>query len=186
MTKTTPARDRKTLSELCQSLCKSTVYVRNLQTALDLHRPSEREGYSLAYEAFLRTVIALRTFSVPIDEIVCLFISEKKLLTLLKIDSLSKSPTWYLDQCGGASSIDSLLLTNYSLGGSVTEAGVQSNLDFSNRNSELFKSSEMGEDARRMLASCRKSTSSIMMRVGSEIPVLKLALSWAGNKSGTK
>ena len=171
-------QDRKTFAEVCRVLGKPAVYIHKVLSGLDLHIPAEREGYSPEYETFLRTVIALRTFGIPIDDIADLFNTEKKLLILLKTDTLSGSPTWYLDQCGKDTSEDRLLLTNYPIGGSVTESGIQSNLDFSNRAPELFKSAEMSEDARRVLASCRKKTSSIMTRVESDIPVLKDALSW--------
>lgn len=172
----------KTFAEQCRALGKPAVYVRKLQTTLDLYIPPETEGYSPEYGAFLRAIVALRTCGVAIEDIADLFRLEKKLLVMLKVDTLSESPAWYLDQCGRESSPDRLLLTNYPIDGAVSASGVQSNLDFSNRDKELFRSTEMGEDARRVLESCRKRADVIMARVESEVPVLKQALGWAAVK----
>ena len=169
-----------TFAEICQSLGKPSAYIRSIQAKLGLHVPKDESGYSEAYVLFLQNIVALRTFSVPMDEIVDLFNTEKKLLRLLKVDTLSRSPTWYLDQCGKSTRPDSrLLLTNYDLGGAITSTGVQSHLDFSQHTPELFAGVEMGEDARKILKTYQAKRTGILVKVRSEEPVLKQALQWS-------
>ncbi len=55
--------------------------------------------YSNAYLAFLRIVGYLRMLNVSEENLIKLWQLEKKLLTLLHVDSIG-SPTWFLDSCG--------------------------------------------------------------------------------------
>jgi len=167
---------------LCEALGKSPLYVRSLQTRLGLYIPENGEGYPAAYAHFLRILIALRTFSVPLDDIINLFEIEKKLLILLKVDTLSSSKTWYLDACGSCStSVHRLLLTNYDVGHSITPVGIQFNLDFSIRQPELFSGAEMGEDVRKVLDLYRKVRDRVLERIRMEEPVVRNALAWVEN-----
>ena len=167
------------VSRLCGKLGKSQPYVRTIQSRLGLHIPADGSGYSEAYGAFLETVIVLRTFSVPLDEIGELFESEKKILRLLKIDTLTASPTWYLDACGKASGNGNrLLLTNHDLTGCITPDGVQFHLDFSGRLPELFSGPEMGEDAHRLMDAYLVKVDRIKARVRAEESVIERALRW--------
>lgn len=171
---------RDPFKDLCATVGKSPLYVRNLQNRLGLHIPENGEDYPAGYVHFLRTVIALRTFSVPVDEIIALFETEKKLLILLKVDTLTPSATWYLDACGsGSMSANRLLLTNYDVGHSITPAGIQFNLDFSVRQPELFSGDEMGENVRRVMTLYRKWRDKIIDRVRAEAQVVEGALAWA-------
>ena len=61
--------------------------------------PAKDSRYSSAYARFIQTIIALRTFSVPLGEIADLFAKEQIVLRLLKVDALGTTSTWYLDQC---------------------------------------------------------------------------------------
>ena len=176
--------ERKTrghaFAELCRRLGKSSAYVRNVQSILGLHIPADGEGYSDAYAAFLETVIALRTFSVAFDEIADLFEVEQKILCLLKIDSLTSSPTWYLDACGKTVvSGKRLLLTNHDLGGSITADGVQFHLDFRGSLPELFSGPEMGEDVRRVMDTYIERLARVRARVKTEEPLLLRSLAWS-------
>lgn len=171
---------RDPFKELCRALGKSPVYVRNLQTRLGLPILANGAGYSAAYAHFLRTIVALRTFSVPLDDITALLDTEKKLLILLKVDTLTASPTWYLDACGACSaSLQRLLLTNHDIGHAITPAGIQFNLDFSAHQPELFSGAEMGEDVRRVLELYYKWRNRVLDRVRTEESVLRHALAWA-------
>ena len=166
--------------ELCKRLRKPTGYIRLLQQKLGLHTPVNGEGYGPGYLAFLRTVVVLRTFSVSMDDIRELFEMEKKLLVLLKVDSLTSSKTWYVDACAaGGASEKRLLLTHYDIGQSVTPNGVQFHLDFSGASRELFADHEMGADARRVLARCGELRERIVAQVKSEEAVLEDALVWS-------
>lgn len=171
---------RDPFRNLCAALGKSPLYVRALQHRLGLAIPADGESYSSAYFHFVRTVIALRTFSVPMDDIGSLFETEKKLLSLLKVDTLTSSKTWYLDACGaGADSARRLLLTNYDVGRSITPAGIQFNLDFRARQPELFSGAEMGEDVRGVMALYLKWRNQVLDRVRAEQPAVEHALLWA-------
>ena len=172
---------KHTLNEFCRALGKSQPYLHQLQAGLDLHIPRKDEGYSPAYLGFMQKIIALRAFSVTVTEIADLFRKEKKILVLLHVDSISDSPTWYLDACGcdDGPPDNSLLLTGHNLGFPITAEVIQSNLDFSARDPELFTSREMGEDIRRVLKLYLKLLEKIKEKVDAERPILQQALAWS-------
>jgi len=173
-------RHVRTFSEMCHVLGKSSPYVHNLQVKLGMYIPSNGEDYTDAYVVFMQKVISLRTFSIPVDDICQLLETEKKLLKLLKVDSLTHSRTWYLDACGLASDVrrNRLLLTNHEIDLHITPDAIQSNLDFGAKEKELFTGHEMGEDARRVYEVYQRQKEEIMDRVKVETQVLERALDW--------
>jgi hypothetical protein len=172
--------ERLTFSQLCRRLGRSPHYLRNIQIKLGLYSPKETEGFSPAYLHFLSTIIILRAFSVPLEDIGELFEAEKRILRFLRIDTLTLSPTWYLDQCGrDEDSANRLLLTNQDLGGSITEGGVQFHLDFRGMHGELFSGAEMGQDAKRVMAAYDTRLEKVRGRVKTEEVVLRRALAWS-------
>lgn len=171
----------RTFCEMCQVLGKSSPYVHNLQVKLGLYIPAKGEDYSDAYVIFMQTVISLRTFSIPVDDICQLLETEKKLLKLLKVDSLTHSRTWYLDACGlthDARNRNRLLLTNHEIDLHIKPDSIQSNLDFGAKDRELFSGHEMGEDARRVYDVYKRQRAEMMDRVKVETQVLERALDW--------
>ena len=182
---TEPSQDaekRKGLpfSEVCEALGKPYTYVRQVQSRLDL--PClDRDGYSEGYVAFLNSVVALRTFGVSLDDIGEALETEKKILRLLHVDTMSSSPTWYLDFCALPENGDGdrLLLTRYNVRQAVTQDGIQFHLDFGPRDPELFSGPEMGEDVKRLISLYRRQIEKIREKVRAEEPVLKEALEWA-------
>ncbi len=169
-----------TFSQLCRRLGRSPHYLRNIQIKLGLYSPKEAEHYSPAYCHFLGTIIILRAFSVPLEDIGELFEAEKRILRFLRIDTLTLSPTWYLDQCGrNQESTNRLLLTNQDLGGSITDGGVQFHLDFRGMHGELFSGAEMGQDAKRVMAAYETRLEKVRGRVKTEEVVLRRALAWS-------
>ena len=169
-----------TFPDLCLDCGKSQVYVRNLLASISLPLPAKDSRYSSAYARFIQTIIALRTFSVPLGEITDLFTKEQIVLRLLKVDALCTSSTWYLDQCDNKGHKERrLLLTGYDVGFPIDSKIIQPNLDFGVRKQELFSGREMGEDVRRALDSYLRLLSKIMARVDQEMPVLNQALQWA-------
>jgi hypothetical protein len=184
----TQPEDRNALNEsvglsfaaLCEKLAKGPGYVRALQSELELFVPARPERYSPAYAAFLERITCLRTFCVPMEDIVAAFIKEKKIMELLHADTLSCSPTWYLDHCAlPANQTDRrLLLTGYDLGFPLSADAIQGHLDFGSRDAELFRRHEMGEDIRRVLGQYRRILSRIRERVEVERNVLERALIW--------
>jgi hypothetical protein len=172
--------DRCSFSQLCRRLGRSPHYIRNCQIKLGLHVPKDSEGYSPAYRIFLETIIILRAFSVPLEDIAELFEAEKRILRFLRVDTLTLSPTWYLDQCGrNGEGSNRLLLTSHDLGGSITEGGVQFHLDFRGAHGELFSGVEMGQDARRVMAAYDTRLEKVRSRVKTEEVVLRRALAWS-------
>ena len=97
-------------SDIAKALNRSPVYLSGLQKRFEL--PAfEGPAYSPAYLAFLRGIVALRTFDIAEETLRDLCQLEKKLLRLLHADSAG-SPTWFLDSCGAAThSKRRLLLT---------------------------------------------------------------------------
>ena len=170
----------RSFSQVCAAMGKPPGYIRTLQSKLGLYIPQNGEGYSHAYMVFLQTVIVLRTFSIPLEDIGDLFETEKKLLNLLKVDSLTPSRTWYLDACSVSShGPGRLLLTNHDLAHSITPGAVQFNLDFSARDPELFTHDEMGENVRRVFDLYCRQVARIQERVKSEETILRDALAWS-------
>ena len=168
-----------TFSDICKTCGKSQTYVRNLQKSMGLPVLDQDSRYLSSYLCFLQKVISLRTFGVPLDDILELFTKEKGILCLLKMDALSNSPTWYLDQCDASGNADyRFFLTGYNVGFPVAGGCVQSNLDFGKREKELFNAKEMGEDVQRALDSYLKLLPKIKSRIIQEKPVLEQALKW--------
>ena len=162
-------------------LNRSTVYLSGLQKRFEL--PAiETTHHPEAYLAFVRTVIHLRTFGVSEESLRELWFLEKKLLTLLHIDTTG-SKTWFLDACGKATHPERrLLLSNYDLGirlGSAQE--LQAGLDFSDKLPELFEGKEMGEDALRVFDQCLKARKDILKEVAVELPQVRESVKWAGH-----
>jgi hypothetical protein len=158
------------------------VQVRAIQRALGLHMPADPGAYSESYLRFLEKVVALRAFHVPMEDVRELFETEKKILTLLHADSLSNSPTWYLDDCispeAEATSADRLLLSGHKIAAMGSDQ-VQQTLDFGERDPELFKGSEMGEDLRWVIAKYLSLENALRQRIVREKPVVENALLWA-------
>lgn len=188
-----------TFTELCNALGKGSFYVRNLQKSLGLPvihgrddgkkaRPRRRtrkkiekkSGYSARYLVFLEKVVAMRAFNVPLSKIVELFEVEKKILTLLHLDSLYDADTWYFGSAEPQELSDGhLLLTGHDLGFPIVDGDIQHNLDFAERETELFDGEEMGEDVRRVLTKYHAMVHEIRSTIRKEQPVLRNALDWA-------
>jgi len=164
--------------DLAKALNRSTVYLSGLQRRFEL--PSfEGATYSAAYVAFLRNVIAFRTFDISEESLRDLWCLEKKLLHLLHADSTG-SPTWFLDSCAATNnSGHRLLLTNYDLGVPLTGDAVQTGLNFASSLPELFAGKEMGEDAMRVLRECLKHRTRIFAEITTELPHVRHTARWA-------
>lgn len=185
-------------SDICDALGKSPFYVRNLQKTLGLPLPDGRKdekkkrrprgkkmdqlsgGYCPRYLTFLEKVVAMRAFNVPLARIAELFELEKKILVLLHLDGLYNSDTWYFGAAGSRELTDGhLLLTGHDLGFPLVDGAIQHNLDFAEREAELFNGEEMGEDVRRVLTKYHAMLQEIQSMIRREQPVLRNALDWA-------
>ena len=163
---------------MAKTVNRSTVYLSGLQKRFEL--PAfEGATYSDAYLEFFRTVVYLRTFGVREESLRDLWHLEKKLLTLLHVDSTG-SRTWFLDSCGRTTYRERrLMLSNFDLGIPLDAREVQTGLDFSDRLPELFEGKAMGEDALRVLDECLKLEKAILQDVHAELPHVRAATKWA-------
>lgn len=167
-----------TLGDIAKSLNRSQVYLSGLQKRFDLP-VFEGAAYSDAYLAFLRTIIALRTFDIAEETLRDLWHLERKLLQLLHVDSTG-SRSWFLDSCGATTHPERrLLLTSHDLGVPLTGSEVQAGLNFSTSLPELFAGNEMGEDALRVLREGLKLRGRILADVAAELPHVRAAVKQA-------
>jgi hypothetical protein len=169
-----------TFGDMAKDLNRSTVYLSGLQKRFELPVLAGA-AYSPAYAAFLRSVIAFRTFDIAEETLRDLWHLEKKLLHLLHVDSTG-SRTWFLDACGRTTHRERrLMLSNFDLGIPLDAREVQAGLDFSDRLPELFEGKEMGEDALRVLRECLKIRAKIMADITTELPCVREAVKWAAH-----
>jgi hypothetical protein len=172
----------QTLGDMAKSLNRSAVYLAGLQRRFEL--PTfQGAAYSPAYAAFLRGVVALRTFDISEETLRELWNVEKKLLQLLHVDSTG-SRTWFLDSCGATRHRKRrLLLSNHNLGVALTGRAVQTGLNFASSLPELFAGKDMGEDALRVLRACLTIHARIRDDIASELPHIRVAIEWARIRS---
>ena len=165
---------------MAKTLNRDVVYLAGLQKRFGLPT-CDGATFPDAYLEFFRTVVYLRTFGVSEESLRDLWVLEKKLLTLLHVDSTG-SQTWFLDACGRTKHRDRrLMLSNFDLGIPLAAREVQTGLDFSDRLPELFEGKAMGEDALRLLDECLKLEKAILKDVRSELPQIRAATKWAGH-----
>ena len=168
-----------TLSSMAKELNRPVIILSGWQARFELP-VGKGTCYSNSYLAFLRIVAYLRMLNVSEDSLLKLWQLEKKLLTLLHVDSIG-SPTWFLDSCGLTKNKQRrLLLTNYDIGMDLRAQVLQLGLNFTQSSPELFDGKEMGEDAMRVLGQYLKLASRIQEQVSAEVPLLKNAARWAG------
>lgn len=167
-----------TLGDMAKALNRSPVYLRGLQARFAV--PTfEGARYSDAYQAFLQTLIFLRTLGIAEETVRDLWFIERKLLYLLHVDATGSS-TWFLDACGQTTHRERrLLLTNHDLGMAVPSGELQLGLNFSKRPPELFNGSEMGEDALRVLNEYLKIYLRMREELKTELSHVRLAATWA-------
>jgi hypothetical protein len=185
--------------------------LRTIQKTFALHIPADGV-YSEAYCRFLEKIVALLALHVSRTALLEIFEKEKQILRLLHVDTLSSSPTWYLDDCalplpsahgpprsapalslpavslsnpskGSPLTSTRLLLTGHDLGFKLDAPATQDTLDFGSREKELFNGTEMGEDVRKLLADYLRLFTAIRQTVSTEIPVIRNALNWASRLS---
>ncbi len=160
------------LKDLTENCGKSVPFVMNLQQRFALPLCKD---YSTGYAALMKKLVFLDACSVPAKECLALLTAEKRLLELLKVDSLDPVPEWFENLCVMKHGPNHLLLSGYDL---ELKTGVQPGLDFSEREKELFAHKEMGADVIHALKLCRKATQAVRVRLALELPLLSAALKW--------
>lgn len=171
------------LKELSGQIGQSPPYVMNLQKAYGLPVCFD---YPEGYAALLSKIHYLALFSISKKDISAHLLRERKLLELLKADSVTASPLWFESLCVMSTGPSHLLLSGYDLGHHLNANVVQTGLDFAERDDELFTGLEMGESEMLALKACRDSQTQIMSRLRQQIPSVAAALKWGrgvANKS---
>lgn len=164
------------LKELAKDVGKSAPYIMTLQKKFGL--PSCKD-YPAGYAVLVKKLIYLSICSVPDKDIKSLLSKEKKLLELLKVDSLHAGELWFESMCIMKQGDMRLLLTGHDLGHPVDCRTIQTGLDFSEREKELFQSSEMGASALRELQRYADMLAKIKERINQEVSTVEAALKWA-------
>ena len=80
--------------------------------------------------------------------------------------------------CSMPSGPNRLLLTGHDLGHPVDCETIQTGLDFSDREKELFQSHEMGASALRELQRYSEVLTKIQKRIRAELPAVEAAQKW--------
>jgi hypothetical protein len=163
------------LNELAKKVGKSAPYVLTLQKKFGL--PGCKD-YPEGYAVLVKKLIYLSICSVPDKEIKSLLSKEKKLLELLKADSLHDGELWFESMCTMKSGPTRLLFTGHDLGHPVDCKVVQTGLDFSEREKELFQSSEMGSSVLKELRRYAEILNKVTDRIQQELPSVDNALKW--------
>jgi hypothetical protein len=166
------------LNELAKTAGKSVPYVMTLQKKFGL---PVSKVYPGGYAVLIKKLIYLSICSVPDKEIKSLLAKEKKLLELLKVDSLHNGELWFESMCAMKSGPTRLLLSGHDLGHPVECQTIQTGLDFSEREKELFQSSEMGASALRELQRYSEIFNKIQGRIEQELPTVESAQKWAAH-----
>jgi hypothetical protein len=168
------------LKELAESAGRPVPFVMNLQQKFAL---PPCKTYSAGYAALMKKLVFLGACSVPTRECLALLTAERRLLELLKVDSLDPSAEWFENLCTSKAGSNCLLLSGYDLG---LKSGVQTGLDFSEREKELFGHREMGADVLRALALYHKAADAVRVRLNQELPLLSAALKWGRKSLGSE
>jgi len=163
------------LNALAKVVGKSGTYVLVLQKKFGLQTSKD---YPKGYAVLVKKLIYLSICSVPDKEIKSLLTKEKKLLELLKVDSLHDGDLWFESLCTMKHGPTRLLLSGHDLGHPVECKTVQTGLDFSEREKELFQSSEMGASALRELQRYSEVLNKAKERVELELPSVESAAKW--------
>jgi hypothetical protein len=163
------------LTAVAKSVGKSVPFVMNLQKQYGL---TTCKSYSTSYVVVVKKLAYLSVCSVPIKDIKALLKSERRLLELLKVDSLQESTDWFESLCTVKAGPTRLLLSGYDIGHELSGNTVQAGLDFSERDKELFGEGEMGSDALVGLRLYVTILEGIQAKMRKEAPVLQQALRW--------
>ncbi len=136
------------------------------------------EAYTDGYVALMKKIMYLSILSVSVGDIKALLKSERRLLELLKVDSVQDSPVWFESLCTMRSGPTRLLLTGYNIGHAVFGDAVQTGLDFKERAKELFEDQEMGADALLGLSKYAEIVARIQRRLTDECALVQDAAKW--------
>ena len=164
------------IKALAEATGKSVPFVMNIQNRFGirplLHYP---EGHA----ALLKKLVWLSLCSVPQKDIELLLSRERKLLEILKVDSVSGENNWFERLCTMKTGPTRLLLSGYDLKCRIDGNTIQPGLDFAERARELFTEKEMASDALTALRNYAAIFGKIQSQLALDIPAMAAALRWA-------
>jgi len=163
------------LKGLAEAVGKSAPFVMTLQKKYGL---AKCKTYTAGHALLISKLLYLSVCSVPVKDIQDLLKSERRLLELLKAHSLHDRPDWFESLCSMKAGPTRLLLSGYDIGYHLSDNMVQTGLDFSKGDKELFEDHEMGSDALVGLQLYRDGLERVRERVKREVPVMEDALHW--------
>ena len=163
------------LREVAKQIGQSVPKTLELQKKFQLQRASD---YPLGYAILLRKLLYLFTLGVSKTDLTELFRCEKKILELLRIDSFYHDPLWFEALCSMRVGPTRLLLSGYDLGHRPHAGTVQVELDFIERERELFAAADMGDSVLCELERYTAILERIRKRLKQEIPLHRAALAW--------
>jgi len=163
------------LKGLAQAVGKSVPFVMTIQKKYGL---AVRDEYTAGHVLLISKLVYLSICSVPVKDIKELLKCERRLLELLKAHSLLDRPDWFESLCTMKSGPTRLLLSGYDVGHAHSDNMIQTGLDFSDRDKELFQDHEMGSDALVGLKLYSEIFEKVCIRVKQELPVVEDALHW--------
>ena len=163
------------LNEMAKVVGKNGAYIMTFQKKFGL--PTCKD-YPDGYANLVKKLVYLSICSVPDKDIKALLIKERKLLELLKVDSLHDGSLWFESMCCMKSGPTRLLLTGHDLGQPVDYGSIQTGLDFSERDKELFGAAEMGSSALKELQRYSEILNTIKVRIRQELPIVECAQKW--------
>ncbi|MDP6490393.1 MAG: hypothetical protein QGH42_03405 [Kiritimatiellia bacterium] len=163
------------LKALAEVVGKSVPFVMTLQKKYGLTACAQYGG---GYAVLISKLLYLSICAVPTKDIKELLKRERRLLELLKVDSIHNCKDWFESLCSMKSGPTRLLLSGYDIGYDLADNMVQTGLDFSDRDRELFHDHEMGSDALVGLKLYSKIVDKVCERVKVEVPVMEDALHW--------
>ena len=161
---------------LAKAVGKSVPYV---TTVIKRYGLVSNGGFSDGHVVLIKKITALAICGVPAKDIEQLLARERKLLELMRVDSLHPGADWFEALCVMRSGATRLLLSGYDIGTDVTAKIIQPGLDFIERDQELFKSHEMGSDVLCALDYYLQSYKRITERLRGEMPVIESAIKWS-------
>lgn len=170
------------MKALAESVDRSVPFVMNIQRQFGLRTLL---NYPDGYVALLKKLVWLSLSPVPQKDIELLLNRERKLLEVLKVDSVSHDTDWFESMCVMKSGPTRLLLSGYDLKCRIDGGAVQQGLDFAERARELFEDREMGSDALAALKNYAAICQKIRLQLAQDIPAMAAALRWARKVSAS-
>ncbi len=163
------------MKALAEAVDRSVPFVMNVQKKFGLQTLLH---YSDGYAALMKKLVWLSLSPVPLKDIELLLNRERKLLEVLKVDSVSHESDWFERMCVMKSGPSRLLLSGYDLKCRIDGDAVQPGLDFAERARELFEDQEMGADALTALKNYAAIFKRVRDQLAQDIPAMAASLRW--------